>query len=625
MVYRGKPSNACERCRTRRLKCDQGSPACTQCMRARVDCPGYRDLLDLGFRDQSQEVIRKSQRITRKQQRTVPIVARAAEDTTEDTAEDMIEDPVACTAASPFETGGLSPRRGPAYPVQELAKGYLFSHYMSGGPRGGHMSYLIPLINDPRNSAVNAALNAVGLAALSNIRLAPQMMLKARREYTIALSQTNHALKDSIMSKRDDILAAVVLLGMFEVMTCTDDSFIDRWMKHMEGAAKLIEFRGPEQLTRQEGLDMFTQLRAQIVSRDRKLTTRPWENIVLKLAQSVSKIYREQYSSPMLAQLTESAKLHRNPEDQIQDNLGLLVIRLSNFCASLKNKTITEPSEILRTALTIDAELMALFISVPQSWNYQTVKVPILDGEHITQAVWGDNYHVYSNLAASSMWNNYRSARILVHELIIDTVKDMNALGYDDNGHQQRSSLANQSRQIAQQLVEDICASVPFHFGADIEDDQMFESSSPAVGDISDLTSWDFLTGSFPIAPSPWSPMAQHNSGPSSSSADSIYHSFTAPFTDPTASSGSGAMWESPSSPFEVTGAGGVTLVWPLLIAANSGLASDDLRKWITGCFDKIGHSMGINQALAMAQLLRKGMHSRAWLTPENGSPSFNT
>jgi hypothetical protein len=48
-------------------------------------------------------------------------------------------------------------------------------------------------------------------------------------------------------------------------MTCTDDSFIDRWMKHMDGAAKLIEHRGPEQLFRPEGLRLFTQLRAQIV------------------------------------------------------------------------------------------------------------------------------------------------------------------------------------------------------------------------------------------------------------------------------------------------------------------------------------------------------------------------
>lgn len=344
------------------------------------------------------------------------------------------------------------------------------------------------------------------------------------------------------------------------------------------------------------------------------------------MAQSVSTIYREEYSSPILAELTESAKLHRKPDDQIQDTLGLLVIRLSNFCASLKNKTITEPSEILRTALTIDAELMSLFLSVPSPWNYKTVKVPMIDGERITQAVWGDSYHVYNNLAASSMWNNYRSARILIHELIIDTVNDINALGYDDNGHLQRSNLASQSRQIAQQLVDDICASVPFHLGAGMEEDYGFESSSPAAEEISDITSWDdLLSGSFPSAPSQWSPMSQPNSAPSSSSADPIHHPSTAPFTGPTFSSGSGGMWQSPSSPFEVTGAGGVTLVWPLLIAANTGLASYDLRKWITVCLDKIGYSMGINQALAMAQILRKGMHSRAWLTPENGTPNLNS
>jgi hypothetical protein len=51
---------------------------------------------------------------------------------------------------------------------------------MSGGSRADHMSYLLPLIKDQRNSAVNTALNAVGLAALSNIRMSHQMMIKAR-------------------------------------------------------------------------------------------------------------------------------------------------------------------------------------------------------------------------------------------------------------------------------------------------------------------------------------------------------------------------------------------------------------------------------------------------------------
>lgn len=167
-------------------------------MRAKVDCPGYRDPLELRFRDQNEEVIRKSQKPPRKK-RTVNTTPQVVE------------------SDSYIQTVKPSPQAIPEFPTQELARGYLFCNYMAGGPHAGHMSYLLPLIQNPQNAALNAALNAVGLAALSNIRMSPQMMLKARREYTTALSQTNYALRDPVMSKRDDILAAVVLLGMFEV------------------------------------------------------------------------------------------------------------------------------------------------------------------------------------------------------------------------------------------------------------------------------------------------------------------------------------------------------------------------------------------------------------------------
>lgn len=55
-------------------------------------------------------------------------------------------------------------------------------------------------------------------------------------------------------------------MNSVKIVSCTDKSFIDRWMNHLDGAAKLLEARGSEQLSRPEGLDMFTQLRAQIVS-----------------------------------------------------------------------------------------------------------------------------------------------------------------------------------------------------------------------------------------------------------------------------------------------------------------------------------------------------------------------
>lgn len=103
------------------------------------------------------------------------------------------------------------------YPEHEVARSYLYVNYITGGPRCGYMSYLLPLMEGSQNSAVNVAVNAVALAALSNIRLSPKTMLRAQHEYTTALSKTNLALKDPSMCKRDDILAAVVMLGLFEV------------------------------------------------------------------------------------------------------------------------------------------------------------------------------------------------------------------------------------------------------------------------------------------------------------------------------------------------------------------------------------------------------------------------
>jgi hypothetical protein len=67
-------------------------------------------------------------------------------------------------------------------------------------------------------------------------------------------------------------------------MTCTDGSFIDRWVNHMDGATRLIEVRGSEQLVRQEGLDMFTQLRSQVVSSNSKARLR--YTVFLKVSRS---------------------------------------------------------------------------------------------------------------------------------------------------------------------------------------------------------------------------------------------------------------------------------------------------------------------------------------------------
>lgn len=54
--------------------------------------------------------------------------------------------------------------------------------------------------------------------------------------------------------------------------------------------------------------------------------------------------------------------------------------------------------------------------------------------------------------------------------------------------------------------------------------------------------------------------------------------------------------------------AGGYILTWHLFLAANCRFSPPGLRSWAITCMEKIGHSMGVNQALSMACYLGRGM-----------------
>ncbi|OKL64682.1 hypothetical protein UA08_01053 [Talaromyces atroroseus] len=70
MVYCCKPSRGCGACRARKVKlailtrfgqqCDQATPACKRCLKSNRICPGYRDQLSLLFRDESSAVAQKA-------------------------------------------------------------------------------------------------------------------------------------------------------------------------------------------------------------------------------------------------------------------------------------------------------------------------------------------------------------------------------------------------------------------------------------------------------------------------------------------------------------------------------------------------------------------------------------
>lgn len=82
------------------------------------------------------------------------------------------------------------------------------------------MDYLLPLMqSESSNSHLQHAFNACSLAHLGNRVKSDSEDIpnKALSEYTQALSTTHLALQDPELSKTDGTLAAVLLLGLYEV------------------------------------------------------------------------------------------------------------------------------------------------------------------------------------------------------------------------------------------------------------------------------------------------------------------------------------------------------------------------------------------------------------------------
>lgn len=109
--------------------------------------------------------------------------------------------------------------------MEQLASCHFFSNFIlmpRQGSTRGFMDYLLPLMkSEPSNSHLQHAFNACSLAHLGNRVKTNQENIpnKALAEYTKALAGTHTALQDSELSKTDGTLAAVLLLGLYEVRT----------------------------------------------------------------------------------------------------------------------------------------------------------------------------------------------------------------------------------------------------------------------------------------------------------------------------------------------------------------------------------------------------------------------
>ena len=138
-------------------------------------------------------------------------------------------------------------------------------------------------------------------------------------------------------------------------------------------------------------------------------------------------------------------------------NLRNLAKQIKDTSNDLSNDIAND--ELLNKALEIDQKLSDWKLSVPQEW----ASAPAVDTSPAALRkfqAYGDRMDIYYDVWVAGTWNSYRSSRILVNLVVLMCIDRLAATGSSTPPVDRPSVLS-----YLQTLVDDICASLPYHLG----------------------------------------------------------------------------------------------------------------------------------------------------------------
>ncbi|PYI19561.1 hypothetical protein BO99DRAFT_481785 [Aspergillus violaceofuscus CBS 115571] len=428
-VYRGKISMGCTLCRKRRLRCDRRQPSCSQCLRVNQECFGYRDPDTLRVYDQSAEVASKAQ------------ARYGGGPTQQSPAEESPSTPT--LVYSPISD-------------DQRAMSYIIPYYIGTDQHRGLLLFLPSLLQNDPSPALMASAKAIGLLGMTR---RPHVKQRAREEHIIALRATNSALRDPTTVTSDSTLGAVLLLGLYEVisptLSCNLFLITSRptemgvgWRDHAQGAAKLLELRGEEQLNSPVGLELFTIVRFQNVI----------SSVFFRLGSRI-------HNSPTIAALSQVASSKRNEHTRPIETLYNMLIELNDIAIEVDEAHLQGDLEkqqlLVERSLTLDARLLAWTTSLSPAWSYQVIDDP---RSHLPKStyppIYDNRYHIYHGVSIATMWNNYRQTRIVLNEMI----RMMALRRWRLQNLPQYQQIIYQSTGIIEHMAGEICDSLPYYF-----------------------------------------------------------------------------------------------------------------------------------------------------------------
>ncbi|KAF9733475.1 White-opaque regulator 1-like protein 1 [Paraphaeosphaeria minitans] len=548
MVYTGKPSKGCGMCKSRRIKCDEKRPICSQCQKSGRACPGYPDEFDLMFRDENKALAKKARKGSGRSEKS-----QESRSVSPGTPASLKASPIAESASSqapptsePSQTLTLTPPSAlpsglstcedflwhfnhSIPPTIVLAPefeaiSFFFRNFITlpqeAESMRGYLELLVPLYNRAQpSSALHLATSAVALATCGNYPGRQHLLHDAATTYGKAIRKLKEDLKHPHLAKSDESVLATLLFSLYEVsrlyasarpavtIMSTDDT-ITAWGNHVDGAVALTKLRGTEQFDDPMSHDVFRAVRTMMITscvqRSKPIETFPG-------------------TTGWLASSLE--------EENAANRLTLICIDLPNIRSRANTLTKTayhasleqEALSILEFAQLVDSNLQRWYLTLSPEWHHHTIGIVNEPVEDLATAEsWMGEQHVYHDVPLASIVNDYRVCRIFCMRVIMACVAWLAI-----NPKHNLTADYEKAVYAIQQMVDEISACIPFHMNYDLQ----------------------------PIA---------KKLGQEKNAAEAY---------------------------------GGYSLVWPLYVAANAETVPQAQRDWLSGRLMMIGTRFGLTSA----------------------------
>lgn len=197
-------------------QCDQSTPSCGQCLRAGRTCTGYRNEQSLVFRDETKKVVGKAQ--AAKQRDRIMLSAEVVQADRCDSLNRSTRDKAVTPERATVDNQTLS--LSLSVPLEEQATCFFFRNFIfpdAGSSRPPLSCMPVIFKQESASSPLSAIVASIGMAGMSNLKKSPDIMVLARQKHVSALRLINSSIRDPESAKSDQMLIAVLLLGLFEV------------------------------------------------------------------------------------------------------------------------------------------------------------------------------------------------------------------------------------------------------------------------------------------------------------------------------------------------------------------------------------------------------------------------